>query len=108
MTSIIRTLHDIDHKFRIFPMLILCNNLTPCGSTLPIATGVLKHTIMKKTIQFLALFATLAMFSQAGHIMQGVGAINMSMGGAATGQPLDISGALCGIRQPFHILTALF
>ncbi|HPF10521.1 MAG TPA: outer membrane protein transport protein [Flavobacteriaceae bacterium] len=49
---------------------------------------------MKKTIQFLALFATLAMFSQAGHIMQGVGAINMSMGGAATGQPLDISGAL--------------
>ncbi len=26
--------------------------------------------------------------------MQGVGAVNMSMGGAATGQPLDISGAL--------------
>lgn len=33
-------------------------------------------------------------FSQAGHIMQGVGSVNMSMGGAATGQPLDISGAL--------------
>lgn len=39
------------------------------------------------------LFATFA-FSQAGHIMQGVGAVNMSMGGASTAQPLDISGAL--------------
>lgn len=39
------------------------------------------------------LFSTFA-FSQAGHIMQGVGAFNMSMGGASTGQPLDISGAL--------------
>lgn len=35
-----------------------------------------------------------AIFSQAGHIMQGVGAVNMSMGGAATAQPLDISGAM--------------
>ncbi|NNC62887.1 MAG: hydrocarbon degradation protein [Eudoraea sp.] len=35
-----------------------------------------------------------AAFSQAGHVMQGVGSVNMSMGGAATGQPLDISGAL--------------
>lgn len=42
---------------------------------------------------FVLLFST-AVFSQAGHIMQGVGAVNMSMGGAATGQPLDISGAL--------------
>ncbi|MFK5889893.1 MAG: outer membrane protein transport protein [Flavobacteriaceae bacterium] len=33
-------------------------------------------------------------FAQTGHIMQGVGAVNMSMGGAATAQPLDISGAL--------------
>jgi len=41
----------------------------------------------------LLLFSTLA-FSQAGHIMQGVGAFNMSMGGASTAQPLDISGAL--------------
>ena len=39
------------------------------------------------------LFAT-AIYSQAGHIMQGVSSVNMSMGGAATGQPLDISGAL--------------
>ena len=33
-------------------------------------------------------------FAQTGHILQGVGAVNMSMGGAATGQPLDISGAM--------------
>ena len=41
-----------------------------------------------------SLFFTTTLFSQAGHIMQGVGAVNMSMGGAATAQPLDISGAL--------------
>ncbi|NER09452.1 long-chain fatty acid transport protein [Muriicola jejuensis] len=41
----------------------------------------------------MSLLATVA-FSQAGHIMQGVGSVNMSMGGAATAQPLDISGAL--------------
>ncbi|MCF4102028.1 outer membrane protein transport protein [Gillisia sp. M10.2A] len=44
-------------------------------------------------ISSLLLFSTFA-FSQAGHIMQGVGAVNMSMGGASTAQPLDISGAL--------------
>ena len=40
------------------------------------------------------LFASVIVFAQTGHIMQGVGAVNMSMGGAATAQPLDISGAL--------------
>jgi long-chain fatty acid transport protein len=39
------------------------------------------------------LFTTFA-FAQVGHLMQGVGAVNMSMGGAATAQPLDISGAM--------------
>ena len=34
------------------------------------------------------------LFSQAGHIMQGIGAVNTSMGGAATAQPIDINGAL--------------
>ncbi len=34
------------------------------------------------------------LFAQVGHIMQGIGAHNMSMGGAATGNPLDINGAL--------------
>jgi long-chain fatty acid transport protein len=33
-------------------------------------------------------------FSQTGHLMQGAGSVNMSMGGASTGQPLDITGAL--------------
>ena len=40
------------------------------------------------------LLSSFAIFAQAGHIMQGVGAVNMSMGGASTAQPLDISGAL--------------
>lgn len=40
------------------------------------------------------LFSSFAIFAQAGHIMQGVGAVNMSMGGAATAQPLSIEGAL--------------
>ncbi len=40
------------------------------------------------------LFASLTIFAQSGHIMQGVGAVNMSMGGAATAQPLDINGAM--------------
>ena len=39
------------------------------------------------------LLSTFA-FGQVGHIMQGVGSSNMSMGGAATAQPIDISGAL--------------
>ena len=42
---------------------------------------------------FFLLFTTFA-FAQTGHLMQGVGAVNMSMGGAATAQPLDISGAM--------------
>jgi len=40
------------------------------------------------------LFASILVYGQAGHIMHGVGAVNMSMGGAATAQPLDISGAM--------------
>ncbi|MCK5401359.1 MAG: outer membrane protein transport protein [Flavobacteriaceae bacterium] len=45
-------------------------------------------------LTFSLLFASFAVFAQAGHIMQGVGSVNMSMGGASTAQPLDISGAL--------------
>ncbi len=45
-------------------------------------------------LRLFAFLFTTALFAQAGHIMQGVGAVNMSMGGAATAQPLDISGAL--------------
>ena len=49
---------------------------------------------MKNVLRFAVLLFTTATFAQAGHIMQGVGAVNMSMGGASTAQPLDISGAL--------------
>lgn len=49
-----------------------------------------------KTFKYyiLSLFISTFVYGQAGHIMQGVGAVNMSMGGASTAQPLDISGAL--------------
>ena len=50
---------------------------------------------MKKiTLNFCILLISTFAFSQTGHIMQGVGAVNMSMGGASTAQPLDINGAL--------------
>lgn len=50
---------------------------------------------MKKqlSILILAFFGSIVS-AQTGHIMQGVGSINMSMGGASTAQPIDISGAL--------------
>ncbi len=54
--------------------------------------GFLK--LLALLITFLMLFITASAFSQAGHIMQGVGSVNMSMGGAATAQPLDVSGAI--------------
>ena len=44
--------------------------------------------------KFLSLVFSVSAMAQAGHIMQGVGSVNMSMGGAATGQPIDIAGAL--------------
>jgi len=50
---------------------------------------------MKRLTLFLALvFTTFVSYSQTGHLMQGIGAFNMSMGGASTGQALDINGAL--------------
>ena len=49
---------------------------------------------MKNLLKFVVLLFSTAIFAQAGHIMQGVGAVNMSMGGAATAQPLDINGAM--------------
>lgn len=49
-----------------------------------------------KTIisKIFALLFTVSAIAQSGHVLQGVGSVNMSMGGASTGQPLDISGAL--------------
>ncbi|WP_457618223.1 OmpP1/FadL family transporter [Lutibacter sp.] len=49
---------------------------------------------MRKLLRIVVVLFTTVTFAQTGHIMQGVGAVNMSMGGAATAQPLDISGAL--------------
>lgn len=50
---------------------------------------------MKKLLATFGLgFLPFILFAQAGHIMQGIGATNMSMGGAATAQPIDINGAL--------------
>ncbi|MDO9039536.1 MAG: outer membrane protein transport protein [Lutibacter sp.] len=49
---------------------------------------------MQKLLRLAFVLLATATFAQAGHIMQGVGSVNMSMGGAATAQPLDISGAL--------------
>ncbi len=48
----------------------------------------------KNFLKLAFLMLSALVYGQAGHVMQGVGAINMSMGGAATAQPLDISGAL--------------
>ena len=45
-------------------------------------------------LKLIVLLFSTAIFSQTGHIMHGVGSVNMSRGGAATAQPLDISGAL--------------
>jgi len=53
------------------------------------------YIIMKAIIsKFLYLLFSISAMAQTGHVMQGVGAVNMSMGGASTAQPLDISGAL--------------
>ncbi len=49
---------------------------------------------MRNLLRIVLLLFTSATFAQAGHIMQGVGAVNMSMGGAATAMPLDINGAI--------------
>ncbi len=50
--------------------------------------------MFKKFIKIGFILFTAVSFAQVGHLMQGVGAVNMSMGGAATAQPLDISGAM--------------
>lgn len=57
-------------------------------------TYLLKTMKTKLYPLFLLLFCYTFGFGQTGHVMQGAGAVNMSMGGAATGQPTDISGAL--------------
>ena len=53
-----------------------------------------KYTMKTNLLRLFTLLFATVMYAQSGHVMQGVGAVNMSMGGAATAQPLDISGAL--------------
>ncbi|MEN8186564.1 MAG: OmpA family protein [Bacteroidota bacterium] len=50
--------------------------------------------MLNKLSKLVFILFTSVAFAQTGHLMQGVGAVNMSMGGAATAQPLDISGAI--------------
>lgn len=50
----------------------------------------MKTSLFKLAIILCSTF----IYAQSGHVMQGVGAVNMSMGGASTAQPLDISGAM--------------
>ena len=50
--------------------------------------------MLNKLTKLVFLLFTSVAIAQTGHLMQGVGAVNMSMGGAATAQPLDISGAM--------------
>jgi len=50
--------------------------------------------MLNKLSKLVFLLFTSVAIAQTGHLMQGIGAVNMSMGGAATAQPLDISGAM--------------
>ena len=53
------------------------------------------YKIMKSTIlKILYLVFSVSAMAQTGHILQGTGSVNMSMGGASTAQPIDIAGAL--------------
>jgi len=49
---------------------------------------------MKKILITIISLLTVYTYAQSGHLMSGVGSINSSMGGASTGQPIDISGAI--------------
>lgn len=49
---------------------------------------------MNHLFKLIVLLLSVSAIAQTGHIMQGIGAVNMSMGGAATAQPLDINGAI--------------
>lgn len=52
------------------------------------------NTMRTQLTTIFAILIGIFSFAQSGHIMQGIGAVNMSMGGAATAQPTDINGAI--------------
>ncbi|MCF8245600.1 MAG: outer membrane protein transport protein [Saprospiraceae bacterium] len=49
---------------------------------------------MKNLLISIFTIFTAALFAQTGHVLQGAGAVNFSMGGAGTALPLDVNGAL--------------
>ncbi len=49
---------------------------------------------MKNLLSLLAILVTISLQAQTGHILQGAGAVNFSMGGAGTALPVDAAGAL--------------
>jgi len=53
-----------------------------------------KNEIMKSLLISIFILLTVSLFAQTGHVLQGAGAVNFSMGGAGTALPLDVNGAL--------------
>ncbi len=49
---------------------------------------------MKHILLLIGLGLTFQLYAQTGHVLQGSGPVNFSMGGAATALPLDVTGAL--------------
>lgn len=49
---------------------------------------------MKNLLSLLAILVTISLQAQTGHVLQGAGAVNFSMGGAATALPIDAAGSL--------------
>lgn len=49
---------------------------------------------MKNLLNAIFVLAAFALQAQTGHVLQGAGAVNFSMGGAATAMPADVLGAL--------------
>jgi len=60
---------------------------------------LIKLTIIKNLLRLAFVLFTTSIFSQARYIMQVVGSVNMSMGGASTAQPLEINVPKIGTQQ---------
>jgi len=61
---------------------------------MPISPPEKNQLHMKNLLSLLAIFVTISVQAQTGHILQGAGAVNFSMGGAGTALPVDAAGAL--------------
>ena len=83
--------NDFCHILTLRVHLIL--NHQPNGGN----SSTIQKLLMLMKSNFLKLLTLLfasSLMAQTGHILQGIGAKNLSMGGAATGNPIDISGAI--------------